>query len=104
MAIPVKLNFRPLDISEIAKHLGVSSSRASEISAIVDRSDSDEKKASYSFRCVDVGYEDCPWQTRGASEDEVMRNAEQHGREKHQIAVTDVRTRNKVRSNIRRAG
>jgi predicted small metal-binding protein len=32
-----------------------------------------------------------------------MRNAEQHGREKHQITHMDDATRNKVRSNIRRA-
>jgi predicted small metal-binding protein len=66
-------------------------------------SGSSGSQGNYTFRCADVGYKECPWQTRGSSEDEVMRNAEQHGRDQHQITNMDETTRNKVRSNIRRA-
>jgi len=57
----------------------------------------------YRFRCADAGYTDCPWETRGSSREEVMRNAEQHGREKHHMTNMDENTRNKVMSNIKAA-
>lgn len=57
----------------------------------------------YTFRCADVGFKECPWQTRGSSEDEVLRNAEQHGREQHNLTSIDENMRNQVRSHIRRA-
>ena len=57
----------------------------------------------YHFRCSDAGYKECPWETRGSSPDEVLRNAEQHGRQQHNLANIDEETRNKVRSNIHKA-
>jgi len=57
----------------------------------------------YRFRCADAGYTDCRWETRGSSREEVMRNAEQHGREKHHMTNMDENTRNKVMSNIKAA-
>ncbi|HEY6970406.1 MAG TPA: DUF1059 domain-containing protein [Candidatus Angelobacter sp.] len=57
----------------------------------------------YSFRCADMGNTSCSWEARGSSQDEVLRKAEQHGREKHNITSMDEATRNKVRSNIRAA-
>ncbi len=58
---------------------------------------------SYSFRCADVGFNDCPWEAKGSSPDEVLQQAEQHGREHHRLTNIDEQTRNKVRSNIHRA-
>ena len=52
------------------------------------------------FRCADVGDQSCKWETSGRSEEEIMRNAEQHGREHHGIQMDDG-MRNKVRGAIR---
>ena len=60
-------------------------------------------QGNYSFRCADMGNTSCSWEARGSSQDEVLRKAEQHGREKHNITSMDEATRNKVRSNIRAA-
>lgn len=57
----------------------------------------------YHFRCADVGFTGCNWETRGDSPEEVLRNAEQHGREQHHLASLDEETRNKVRSKITQA-
>jgi len=58
---------------------------------------------SYTFRCADVGFSDCQWKTSGRSQDEVLRNAEQHGREQHNLSSIDDNMRDKVRSKIQRA-
>jgi predicted small metal-binding protein len=58
---------------------------------------------SYTFKCSDVGFKACNWATRGSSPEEVLRNAEQHGREVHNLTSIDDKTRNMVRSNIHRA-
>jgi predicted small metal-binding protein len=60
-------------------------------------------RGEYQFRCADVGFTGCNWETRGSSPEEVLRNAEQHGREQHQLTNIDEDTRNKVRSKITRA-
>ncbi len=60
-------------------------------------------KNNYSLRCSDVGFTGCNWQTQGSSPEEVLRNAEQHGREKHNLTSLDEKTRNLVRSKIRAA-
>lgn len=60
-------------------------------------------KGDYHFRCADVGFTGCNWETRGSSTDEVMRKAEQHGREQHNLTSMDENTRNKVMSKITRA-
>lgn len=57
----------------------------------------------YTFRCADAGYKECKWETHGSSPDEVLRNAEQHGRQQHNLTKMDDNMRNKVRSNIHRA-
>jgi len=57
----------------------------------------------YSFRCSDMGDKNCAWETRGFSQEEVLRKAEQHGREHHNMTNMDEATRNKVRSHIRAA-
>lgn len=56
----------------------------------------------YRFRCADAGHKECPWETRGSSPDEVMRNVEQHGREQHHLTMDD-NTRNQIRSKIQQA-
>lgn len=57
----------------------------------------------YTFRCSDVGFKACNWATQASSPEEVLRNAEQHGRDQHNLANIDDATRDKVRSQIRRA-
>ena len=57
----------------------------------------------YTFRCSDVGFKACNWATQASSPEEVLRNAEQHGREQHNLTNIDDATRDKVRSLIRRA-
>ena len=53
------------------------------------------------FRCSDVGPKTCDWQVNGNSEEEIMPQIEQHGREKHNLTIDD-ETRNRVRSAIQR--
>jgi predicted small metal-binding protein len=57
----------------------------------------------YTFKCSDVGFKACNWATRGSSPEEVLRSAEQHGREAHNLTSIDDKTRDMVRSNIHRA-
>ena len=56
----------------------------------------------FSFRCADAGHSNCNWQTRGNSEDEVLRNVEPHAKQQHNISNFDDNTKNKVRSAIKR--
>ena len=50
------------------------------------------------FRCSDVGPKSCNWQASGKSEDEILRKAEQHGREAHNLTMDD-----NIRSKVRNA-
>ena len=61
------------------------------------------QQGDYHFRCSDVGFNECKWETRGNSPDEVLRNAEQHGRQQHNLTNIDDDTRNRVRSHIHKA-
>lgn len=56
----------------------------------------------FSFRCKDAGHNECNWETRGHSEEEVLRNVEPHARQQHNIQNFDESTKNKVRSAIHR--
>lgn len=67
-----------------------------------DRS-STSQQGDYHFRCADAGFNECKWETRGNSPDEVLRNAEQHGRQQHNLTNIDDETRNRVRSQIHKA-
>ncbi len=62
-----------------------------------------QQSGNYVFRCADAGFKECPWETRGSTPDEVLRNVEQHGRQEHHLSSIDEETRNRVRSNIRQA-
>ena len=53
-----------------------------------------------SFRCADLGHQECNWQVSGRSEDELMPQIERHGREQHNLTSFDNDTRNQVRSAI----
>jgi predicted small metal-binding protein len=53
-----------------------------------------------SFNCRDVGFKECPWETSG-TEQEMMPQIEQHGREKHGINSFDENTRNNIRGAMR---
>ncbi len=55
------------------------------------------------FRCKDVGFANCPWETRGRNEQELMPEIERHGREAHGINQIDQQTRDKVKNAIRPA-
>ena len=56
-----------------------------------------------SFRCADVGFSDCPWQTSGRNEDEIRQRVGEHGRERHGLKEWTNETWDKVRGAIRRA-
>ena len=63
---------------------------------------SSQSGGNYSFRCADVGQKECSWETKGSSEDEVLRNVEKHGREKHDISSFVGDMRDRVRGAIKR--
>jgi predicted small metal-binding protein len=63
----------------------------------------DKGNENYSFRCADAGFTGCSWEAKGSSPDDVLRQAEQHGREQHNLTSIDDETRDKVRSKIRHA-
>ena len=54
------------------------------------------------FRCADVGRENCNWEVRGQSEEEMMQHIERHGREQHNINSFDENSRNRTLNAIRR--
>lgn len=53
------------------------------------------------FRCADLGHKECNWEVSGQSEEELMPQIEQHGRQAHDIQHLDSDARNRVRSAIR---
>jgi len=53
------------------------------------------------FRCSDLGHKDCKWEVSGQSEEELMPQIEQHGRQAHNIQNMDNDARKRVRSAIR---
>jgi predicted small metal-binding protein len=55
------------------------------------------------FRCSDAGFNGCNFEARGHDEQEILRQAEQHGRQQHGLKDFDDNTRNKVRGAIQRA-
>lgn len=54
------------------------------------------------FRCADVGNADCRWETSGSTEDEIMRQAEKHGRRNRAMTDWTQAMRDHVRDNIHR--
>jgi len=58
--------------------------------------------ADYTFRCADMGYQ-CSFETHGGSEEDVMAQVEQHGRETHNMQQLSDQKRYKIRNNIRHA-
>lgn len=56
----------------------------------------------YSFACSDVGYQ-CDWRADAASEDDLLRKVEEHGREAHNFQQLSQQKRFKIRNNIQRA-
>ncbi len=50
-----------------------------------------------------MGNSACKWETSGHTEDEVMRQVEQHGREKHNLKEWSEDIKNRVRGIMRRA-
>jgi predicted small metal-binding protein len=53
------------------------------------------------FRCADVGFADCRWEVSGHTEDELMPQIEQHGREHHGLHHLDDNVRRRVKGAIR---
>ncbi len=53
------------------------------------------------FRCADLGHKECNWEVSGRSEEELMPQIEQHGRQAHNINDFDNDARTRVRSAIR---
>jgi len=65
--------------------------------ANVARNNPGEKKT---FRCSDLGHK-CNWEVSGQSEEELMPQIEQHGRQAHNLQQMDSDSRQRVRSAIR---
>jgi predicted small metal-binding protein len=57
----------------------------------------------YSFRCADVGLAECQWQTNGSTPEEIMRNAEEHGRSDHNLTEINEDLRKRIKQNIKHA-
>jgi predicted small metal-binding protein len=52
------------------------------------------------FKCRDVGV-DCDWQIKSNDENEILRKAEEHGRQAHGMKEISDEMKQKVRSSIR---
>ena len=61
---------------------------------------SDSPRNDLNARCSDISGEKCDWQSSGRNEDEVLRNLEQHGRQRHGVNLT-IEQRDKARGLIR---
>jgi predicted small metal-binding protein len=57
--------------------------------------------ADRTFRCADAGNTDCRWETMADTEDEVMRNVEEHWKRDHGLSDWTGPMRRRVRDNIR---
>ncbi|HZT74066.1 MAG TPA: DUF1059 domain-containing protein [Terriglobales bacterium] len=55
-----------------------------------------------SFRCADAGMPQCDFEARGKTEEEVMRQVEQHGREAHGLQLSD-KQKEELKKRIRAA-
>ena len=53
-----------------------------------------------SFHCSDVGPANCNWSVNGSSEQEIMTQIEQHGRESHGIEHIDDKLRSRIHDAI----
>jgi predicted small metal-binding protein len=53
------------------------------------------------FRCADAGYNACPWEVSGRTDEELRPQIEQHGRQHHGIKDFGEDMWNKVRGVIR---
>lgn len=62
--------------------------------------DNPNNRQGKSFRCADVGPTSCNWSVVGQSDDEIVRKAEQHGREAHGMTDIDDKMRDKIRGAI----
>lgn len=54
------------------------------------------------LKCRDAGY-DCDWETSSNDENEILRRAEEHARQRHGMTQMDQKTREKIQSSIREA-
>ena len=62
----------------------------------------DYRGGSKSFRCADVGVENCSWSVTGTHEDEILGSAREHARDHHGISGEEFdRMSGKVRGAIR---
>lgn len=57
--------------------------------------------ADNTFRCADAGNPDCHWETNGATEDEIVKRAEEHWRKEHGMADWTEAARSKARDAIK---
>ncbi len=61
---------------------------------------SNNPRGQKTFRCSDLGHK-CNWEVSGQSEEELIPQIEQHGRQAHNIQNLDNEARKKVHSAIR---
>ena len=62
----------------------------------------DESKE-FHVRCADLGDPNCKWEGHGATEEELMRNVEQHAREAHNFPRLGTELYERVRSKMKAA-
>lgn len=53
------------------------------------------------FTCSDAADCECEWEARGKDEDEILREVERHGQERHNRAPLSELARNRIRAAIR---
>jgi predicted small metal-binding protein len=64
------------------------------------RSMSTRQAGVHSFRCADAGHEDCAWEVRGDSQEEVMQKVVEHARDDHGITDWSDAMHERVRNAI----
>ena len=65
--------------------------------------DNPNYRSGKSFRCADVGVENCNWSVTGTREDEILGNVREHAKSHHGISESDfdVKMKDRVRGAIR---
>ncbi len=65
--------------------------------------DNPNNRSGKSFRCADVGVENCSWSVTGTHEDEIINRAREHAREHHNVTEDDFNSKmaGRVRGAIR---
>lgn len=89
------------DVRKSSYPMAEGSSQMENKSRAEELRDNPNNRMGKEFRCADVGNMNCNWSVTGMHEDEILRRAEEHGREAHGMSDIDEKTRNHIRGAIR---